>query len=180
MKKIATTLAVLLITLVVSAQTVQNTYVDYNGNIIVNYKNDVDEQKTFNIPENTLNGNDSIILSAFKQILKNRIDTITKTKKEVDYVDYRYDAFSISILPINGKTFKQLTKFYSELSNADKAVIDGLKAKVYDVKGVTVTSFYTKFGSNKISINGIEYPYSDFISIEFANAIKLANKLINE
>ena len=130
-------------------------------------------------------------------VFNSKLDSMPKQLKKVDYVDYRYDIFSITVVPVNGNTFKQVTRAYSELSTGDKAIITAFKAKILESKGVNVTSFYTKFGSNAITINGVEYPYSDFSDesivilddiehtvrtpyAEFVNAIILANRMVNE
>jgi hypothetical protein len=48
------------------------------------------------------------------------------------------------------------------LSVERKAIVDALKAKILAVKGVNMTELYSKLGSNLVTINDIEYPFSDF------------------
>jgi hypothetical protein len=147
-------------------KTIKSIYFE-NNNILVSYTDDIGATVVTNISDGTLT-------SSTNASIQSKLDALPIAMAKVSYVSYKNDVFTIT-----GVDFPPVLKDYSELSNARKLIIDDLKAKIFEVKGVNMTELYTKFGSNLVTINGTEYPYSDFISTEFANAITLANQLYN-
>jgi hypothetical protein len=147
------------ITINFSLQVVTVNYTDEQGN-------NVKKQYQFNELEN---------LASFVSNVDSKLDELPIVLADVVYVTYEEDIFSIT-----GEKYPPVIKKYADLSADRKLIIDNLRAKILEVKGVTMTSLSTKFGSNKVTINNVEYPYSDFISTEFSNAITLAIAIYNE
>jgi hypothetical protein len=177
MKKII--LALLISTTVVTAQTktIKSLCYDENG-WSVTYTNEVGENKNVSIKRDSLHSDttksDAIISAFYTELAK-----IPQAMASVSYVGYKNDAFTIT-----GYYYFPVLKSYSDLSAPRKAIVDNLKAKILEVKGVNMTTLYTKFGSDKVTINGVEYPYSDFNedgqpSAAFVAAIQLATLLYN-
>lgn len=174
MKKTYLILAILLsgCGLAFSQNTFIKIYADSSGNAIVFYVNNLGEISSKNI-----SGLNAVIIGA----IKDSVNAIPKAMAAVGNVTYNNQQITITGNPPRYDTF---VSSYSSLSSQNKAIIDSLSVNITLVKGVTMTSFYTLFGSNKITINGITYSYADFeviprVATAFQNAIILANKLYN-
>jgi hypothetical protein len=173
MKKIILVLIIISTRTSLSAQTLKS-YYNVSNNIVVNYIDNLNEEKSFSFIPDTLNSGDSILYKNYLDLLQKKINEQPKSYASVEYVAYKNDAFTIT-----GDYFMPVLKLYSELSTQRKAIVDALKTKIHQVKGVNMTTLYTRFGSNLVTINGVEYPYEDFISVEFSNAIQLSIMLYN-
>jgi hypothetical protein len=177
MKKISILFAFLL-SVTAYSQTA-NSYLIGNVNTVINYTDNLGSVKELTIPNNSLHGSDSVAMVNFKSAIQSRIDTVTKPLAPVDYVRYISGQFTIT-----GLKYIPVLQDYSNLPSNRRAIIDSLYTNILRIKGVSMSSFTTKFGSNLITINGIEYPYSDFTqdmqcATAFRNAIQLANNLYN-
>jgi hypothetical protein len=177
MKKIAILFALIVSTL--SYSQTANSYLVGSVNTVINYTDNLGAVKELTIPNNTLHGNDSVTMKNFKFIMQGRVDTVPVAMAPVDFVRYISGDFTIT-----GLKYIPVLLNYSDLPSNRRAIIDSLYTNILRVKGVSMTSFWTKFGSNLITINGVEYPYSDFTQdaqsyAAFKKSIWLANMLYN-
>jgi hypothetical protein len=188
MKKI---ILALLISTSAIAQTksIKSLCYDANG-WSVTYTNEVGVSKNVLIKRDSLKS-DTSKSDAIISLFNSELAKIPQAMAAVSYVAYKSDAFTIS-----GSYYFPVLKSYSELTAPRKVIVDNLKARILEVKNVHMTTLYTKFGSEKVTINGVEYPFSDFNDIStqeiegeqvqvstpsaaFVAAIQLANLLYN-
>jgi hypothetical protein len=170
MKKII--LALLISTTVVTAQTktVQSICKDANG-WSVTYKDEAGVGKNIYY---YLTGSDSIKADTLINVITRKVNAEAKAVGKVASVTLIDNTFTIT-----GSVYSPFVKSYSQLTTEQKAIVDALKSKYNEVTGNTLTSLVTIFGSNKVTINGIEYDYATFAGAEFTNAIILANTLFS-
>jgi hypothetical protein len=121
-----------------------------------------------------LTGSDSIKADTLINVITRKVNAEAKAVGKVASVTLIDNTFTIT-----GSVYSPFVKSYSQLTTEQKAIVDALKSKYNEVTGNTMTSLVTIFGSNKVTINGIEYDYSTFQSTEFTNAIILANTLFS-
>jgi hypothetical protein len=157
MKKI---ILALLISTSAIAQTksIKSLCYDANGWSIT-YTNEVGVSKNVLIQRDSLHA-DTTKSDAIISLFNSELAKIPQAMAAVKFVAYKNDAFSIS-----GDYYMTVLKSYSELTEPRKTIVDNLKARILEVKGVHMTTLYTKFGSEKVTINGVEYPFSDFNDI---------------
>jgi hypothetical protein len=166
MKKLFFILSMLTVLSISAQNKFVNATIDSSGNVVANYIDNLGNLKTKNFP--ALN-------EEIKSLVQDSLNDLPMAMAKVMWVSYVNDEFSIS-----GELRPLVLMKYSNLSAPRKAIVDALKAKIFEVKGVNMTTLSTKFGSNLVTINGVEYPYADFISTAFGNAITLANELYND
>lgn len=140
-----------------------NGYSKANDLVVISYANEIGNTQSLTINSSSI---DAIVQAV--------LDVLPVALAPIDYVKYVNGTFTIT-----GELYPPILTDYADLSTERKLIVDNLKVKIFEVKGVNMTELSTKFGSNLVAINGVEYPYSDFISTEFANAITLANQLYN-
>jgi hypothetical protein len=156
----------LLIGLTGFSQKELKSYTKVGNNLVVTYIDEVGvEVSTASLNVNT---------ASFEQLIKDSLDAMPKSMAAVTSVTLIDNTFTIT-----GQHYSPFVKTYSQLTAEQKAVVDALKAKYNTVTGNTLTSLVTIFGSNKVTINGVEYDYATFAGEEFTNAIVLANTLFN-
>lgn len=143
---------------IAQTKTIKSLCYDANG-WTVTYSNEIGVSKSLLVKRDTL-GADTSKLDAVLTAISTQLNKISPALASVKWVTYKNDAFSIA-----GDYYEQVLANYSDLSTQRKAIIDSLKARIYEVKGVNMTTLSTKFGSEKVTINGVEYPFSDFNDI---------------
>jgi len=149
------------------------TYLGHNTvdaeTISVRYLNEANRELVALVPINTLQN-----YEMFKNELVDTVNKITLAQEQPIQIKYVDDFFTVSGM------FKQAVLMkYTDLEQADKEIIDAIKAKVYDVLREEFTNMSAILTSGKVTVNSIEYDYSVFQGQEFDNGIELALRLLN-
>lgn len=175
MKKISILIIAILFSGCVFAQkTVLNIYNDVvNKQVIVNYKNEIGEEKAASFSTANFTGSDSTRNSNFIKIVKDRIDTIQTVDAQVTRV-----VFSTNNNPGNGvfviigDNLPAKVSRVSKLKGADSTLALSFFAFVLSYTGNPLTDVDALFGTGTIRINGVLY---DYLTINSASAGILGN-----
>lgn len=151
-------------------KTITNITTIDKDNILVTYINELNIQLN-----KTIEVKDIVNFSSFKNEIQTIIDNIPDNVESPIFVKYQEDIFTIT-----GNKKEPVLMKYEYLSDEDKAIIDDMKFKVYQVLGEHFVWLQARLNSDKITVNSIEYDYNMFRSEAFTKAIQLANKLLNQ
>jgi len=158
-----------------------------NNTIGIDFVNELSKNSNSTIQRNTFTEGEEAIVLAYENLIKAKMNALPRAMERPIYIKYKDEAFAIS-----GERLPIQLKNYSDLSVERKAIVDALKAKILAVKGVNMTELYSKLGSNLVTINEVEDPFSDFneeVGIDgevssvpspaFVAAIQLATMIYN-
>ena len=125
--------------------------------VAIDYVNELSKNSNNTIQRNSFTEGEEAIVLAYENLIKAKMNDLPRAMERPIYITYEEGAFAVS-----GKSLKQQQKNYSKLSDSDKAIVDALILKIFEVKDVNMTELFSKLGSDLVTINGVEYPFSDF------------------
>jgi hypothetical protein len=125
--------------------------------VAIDYVNELSKNSNNTIQRNSFTEGEETIVLAYENLIKEKMNALPRAMERPIYITYEEGAFAVS-----GKSLKQQQKNYSKLSDSDKAIVDALILKIFEVKDVNMTELFSKLGSDLVTINGVEYPFSDF------------------
>jgi hypothetical protein len=131
-----------------------------NNTIGVDFVNELNKKTNATLLRSGFSSEEEVIVLAYENLIKAKMNALPRAMERPTYITYEEGAFAVS-----GKSLKQQQKNYSKLSDSDKAIVDALILKIFEVKGVNMTELFSRLGSDLVTINGVEYPYSDFVDI---------------
>lgn len=160
--------------------------------VAIDYVNELGKNSNESFLLSDFTAEEQAVVSAYEALITAKMNTITPAMERPVYVKYKDETFAIS-----GNNLPLALMKYSDLSAERKVTVDALKAKILAVQGVSMTELYSKLGSNLVTINGVEYPFSDFNEIvnidvdgiptptsvpspDFVAAIQLATLIYNQ
>lgn len=164
MKKSISISALTLLASCVFAQgkTLNNSYNDIpNGRVIVNYTNEIGEQKAISIPTSTFHGTDSTRYKNYNKILQDRLDTITVAKAKIVMVIFTTNnSVTNGVFVVTGQYYPPKLMRVGQLSSPDSTLVAQFAAFVLSYTSVALTSCSMDLSTCNIYINSVLYDAS--------------------
>lgn len=141
-----------------------------NDKVLITYINDMNIQLNHEVDAINLNS-----YNAFESELQATINAIPDIVESPVFIKYDEEEW----FTVTGNKKKPVLLNYSKLTPEQQSVIDAMKFKCYQVIGEQFISLETQLGTNRLTVNNIEYDYDLFEGEEFVNAISLAFYLLD-
>jgi hypothetical protein len=128
-----------------------------SATVAIDYVNELSKNSNNTIQRNSFTEGEEAIVLAYENLIKAKMNALPRAMERPIYINYKDASFAIS-----GERLPLQLKKYADLSVERKAIVDALILKIFEVKDVNMTELFSKLGSDFVTINGVEYPFSDF------------------